>query len=280
MPFKNIAVFIDDSPASRARATYAVRLALRYHAHLVGIFAVPPGWTHDPSASFVRGRDAIRALIDQHEAEEVRATTTANGTFESVAGREGISFEFRIIRDLNASDDAIFHSLHADLVLIGDPRPGGLPDDRSAETMLLATGVPILIVPNSWSTKTIGENVLIAWNASREARRAITDALPLLQNARAVSVVVVDAQRNARHGQEPGADIALYLSRHGVNVTVNQARSDGRSVAQAIADHALLIGADLLVLGAYSHSRSREALFGGVTRSFLKTVSIPLFIAH
>jgi nucleotide-binding universal stress UspA family protein len=280
MPFKNIAVFIDDSPASQVRATYAVKLALRYHAHLVGIFAAPPGWTHDPSASFIRGRDAIRALIDRHAAEELRAKTVANKHFESAAGREGVSFEFRMIPDINASDEALVHSLHADLVVIGHPRPGGLPDDWSAETMLLATGVPVLIVPNSWSTETIGATVLVAWNASREARRAIADAIPLLQNARAVSVIVVDAQRNARHGQEPGADIALYLSRHGINVTVDQARSDGRSVAQAIADHALLIGADLLVLGAYSHSRSREALFGGVTRSFLKTAAFPLFIAH
>lgn len=280
MPLKNIAVFVDVSRASFVRVTYAVRLALRYHAHLVGIFVVPFGWTHDPSASFIRGREAIRALIERQKAQELRTTATASERFENTAGREGVSFEFRMIRAADISDDALFHSLHADLVLVGHPKPGGLPDDWSAESLMLATGVPVLIVPNNWTAGTIAENILVAWNASREARRAITDAIPLLQRARTVSIVVVDAQTNARHGQEPGADIALYLSRHGVNVTVEQLRSDGRSIAHTIMDRALLVAADLIVLGAYSHSRSREALFGGVTRSLLKTAAIPLFIAH
>lgn len=280
MPLKNIAVFVDVSRASLVRATYAISLALRYHAHLVGIFVVPLGWTHDPSASFIRGRDAIRALIERQRTQEVKATATASERFEGAAGREGISFEFRMIRATDTSDDALFHSLHADLVLVGHPKPGGLPDDWSAESMLLATGVPVLIVPNSWNAGTIAENILVAWNASREARRAIADAIPLLLRARTVSIIVVDAHMNARHGQEPGADIALYLSRHGISVTVEQVRSDGRSIARAITDHALTVGADLLVLGAYSHSRSREALFGGVTRSLLQTAAIPLFIAH
>nr|WP_244646243.1 universal stress protein [Bradyrhizobium campsiandrae] len=280
MPLKNIAVFVDVSRASLIRATYAVRLALRYHAHLVGIFVVPLGWTLDPSASFIRGRDAIRALIERQRAQEFRTTATASERFENEAGREGISFEFRMIRATDTSDDALFHSLHADLVLVGHPKPGGLPDDWSAETMLLATGVPVLIVPNGWTAGTIAENVVVAWNASREARRAITDAIPLLQKARTVSIIVVDAEANTNHGQEPGADIALYLSRHGINVMVEQVRSDGRSIAGTIMDRALLLGADLLVLGAYSHSRSREVLFGGVTRSLLKSAAIPLFIAH
>lgn len=105
VPLKNIAVFVDVSRASLVRATYAVRLALRYHAHLVGVFVVPLGWTLDPSTSFIRGRDAIRALIERQRAQELRTTATASERFENEAGREGISFEFRMIRATDTSDD-------------------------------------------------------------------------------------------------------------------------------------------------------------------------------
>lgn len=277
MSLKNIAVFLDEPPAGSVRAGYAVRLALRYRAHLVGIFVTPSEWPH---ASYLRGHDAIAQMIEEQRAKEARTVASASGRFESVAEQEGISFEFRTIRPSDIADDALFHSLHADIVMVGHPKPGGLPEYQSAESMLLATGVPVLIVPDRWNAGTIAENILVAWNATREARRAITDAMPLLQKARTVSVIVVNAHTNARHGQEPGADVALYLSRHGVNVTVERVRSDGRPVAQAIMDYALLARSDLLVLGAYSHARSREALFGGVTRSLLKSAAIPLFIAH
>ena len=277
MSLKNIAVFLNEPPAGSVCAGYAVRLALRYRAHLVGIFVTPSEWPH---ASYVRGHDAIAQMIEEQRAMEARSAASASERFECVAEREGISFEFRSIRPSDSADDALFHSLHADLVLVGHPKPGGLPEYRSAESMLLATGVPVLIVPDRWNSGTIAENIFVAWNATREARRAIADAMPLLQNARMVSVIVVDAHTNARHGQEPGADIALYLSRRGVNVTVERVSSDGRPVAQVIMDAALQARADLLVFGAYSHARSREVLFGGVTRSLLKSATIPIFIAH
>jgi nucleotide-binding universal stress UspA family protein len=244
MSLKNIAVFVDVSSDSLVRAAYAVRLALRRHAYLIGIFVILLGWSDDPTASYVRGRNAIRELIERQRVEEVRATATASELFKRAAEREGISFEFRLIRASDAADAPLFHSLHADLVLVRHPPPGGLPNDSSAESMLLATGVPILIVPDRWNAGTTAEKVLVAWNASREARRAVTDAMPLLQKAHSVSILVVDAQTNARLGQEPGADIALYLSRHGANVTVTQVCSNGRSVAQAITEYASLVGAD------------------------------------
>lgn len=120
----------------------------------------------------------------------------------------------------------------------------------------------------------------IAWNASREARRALTDALPLLKAAQSVSVVVVDPQDNPSHGEEPGADIAQHLCRHGVNARVEQLKSNGLAVADVIRNAAMAANHDLIVLGAYSHSRSRELFFGGVTRSLLKDILVPTLIAH
>lgn len=279
MAIKNIAVFVEPSRAGAARARYAVELALRHGSHLIGIFVAPSGWHGDPAESFVRGSEAIQRLIERHKAAEIAISSTASQSFDAAIRRAEISFEFRIIREIDA-DDVKLHSLHADLVIVGDPRPGGLPDNWSAETLLLATGVPFLILPDGWKAGTIAERVLVAWNASREARRAVWDSLSLLTTAQSVSVVIVDPQKNPRHGDEPGADVATYLSRHDVRVTVEQMDSNGSAVADVISDYADRNKIDLIVLGAYSHARSREIIFGGVTRSLLKSATIPILIAH
>jgi nucleotide-binding universal stress UspA family protein len=122
--------------------------------------------------------------------------------------------------------------------------------------------------------------VLLAWNASREARRAISDALPILIAAQSVAVVVVDLAEIVSHGEEPGADIAHFLSRHGVIAYVEQLSSSEASVAETIFNFATRDKVDLSVLGAYSHSQTREMLFGGVTRSLLNSVTISTLIAH
>ncbi|WP_298362067.1 universal stress protein [uncultured Bradyrhizobium sp.] len=279
MAIKNIAVFVEPSRTGAARARYAVELARRHGAHLIGIFAAPPGWNADPTESFVRGTEAIPRLIERHKAAEIAISSAANQSFEAATKRADISFEFRIIREKDV-DDAKLHSLYTDLIIVGAPRPGGLPNYWSVETLLLTTGVPFLMLPDAWKAGTIAERVLVAWNASREARRAVSDSLSLLMAAQSVSVVVVDPWADPRHGEEPGADIALYLSRHGVNVDVVQLKSQGQPIEAVILGHALRIDADLIVLGAYSHSRTREFIFGGVTRFLLQDSPLPLLIAH
>ncbi|MCG6206526.1 universal stress protein [Rhodopseudomonas sp. HC1] len=146
--------------------------------------------------------------------------------------------------------------------------------------MLLSSGVPHLIVPQGWHDGPVATKVLLAWNGSREARRAITDSLPILKAAESVAVVVIDAGKNPLHGPEPGADIAHLLSRHGVTARVEQLQSKGTPVADVIRRFAADDRSDLIVLGAFSHSPKRELLFGGVTRSLLGVVTIPMLIAH
>ena len=107
-----------------------------------------------------------------------------------------------------------------------------MPVQWSAEALLLATGVPFILLPESWNASA-AEHVVVAWNASREARRAISDALPLLVEAKSVTFLLVDAEKNPRHGEEPGADIAHYLSRHGAKVAVRQMASNGASRSRA-----------------------------------------------
>lgn len=279
MPFKSIAVFVDPSPAGEARTAYAVRMASRHAAHLIGVFAVPSCWGDSPAESFVRGQQAVREIIASHQSSEAAAADAANRSFSACCSREDISFEFRSFRQDDVNDSAALNSLHADLVIVGGSQPGGLPRDRSAEALLLATGVPFLLLPGPWAGP-VAEHVVVAWNASREARRAIADALPLLVGALSVIVLVVDPQKNPRHGEEPGADVAHYLTRHGARVVVEQVPSHGDPVAKIILAHAERHNADLIVVGAYSHARTAEMIFGGVTRSLLRDAAIPLLIAH
>ncbi|WP_371420019.1 universal stress protein [Tardiphaga sp.] len=137
-----------------------------------------------------------------------------------------------------------------------------------------------LIVPEEWKFDRIGEHVTIGWNASQQARRAVIDALPLLKDAISVSVVIVDPETNDSHGQQPGSDIARYLARHGAAVTVAQTASNGETIANALLRQARDCESDLIVIGAYSHSRTGELIFGGVTRSLTRHVAIPTLIAH
>lgn len=285
MAFKTIAAFVDASEAGRVRIKYAVKLALQQNAHLVGIF-VPFDPPRSSTESYVRGSGAIHEMLEKYEMEKATAVREANAAFRDAALRHDVSHEFRALRSLDAVDHVSLHSLHADLVIVGHPRPGGLPENWSPEAMLFAAGVPLLIVPdtNQPSEKrrptTPPDNVMVAWNVSSVARRAIADAMPLLTAARSVHLVTVNPGANTLHGEEPGADIGLYLSRHGVNVTVEAILSAKNSVAETISEYATNGGYDLVVLGAYGHSRSRERMFGGVTKSLLRTVPVPLFISR
>ncbi len=279
MPFKSIAVFVDATPAGEARTTYAARMAFHYGAHLVGIFTVPSISGGSPAESFVQGRQAVRQVIAGHKAKEAAAIDAAKRSFSLACTREDISFEFRFLHQDDFHDGAALNSLHTDLVIAGSPRLGGLPGDWSAAALLLATGVPFLLLPEPWSG-VAAEHVVVAWNASREARRAITDALPCLVTAQSVTILVVDPERNPRHGEEPGADVAHYLARHGARVVVEQVQSHGEPIAKIILAYAERHKTDLIVVGAYSHPRTTEMLFGGVTRSLLRDAAVPLLIAH
>ncbi len=279
MSLKSIAVFVEPTPSGEARTGYAARLAQRHGAHLIGIFMAPALFAGSTAESFVMGRGAVREVIFQHKVKERETIELAERSLSAICGREEISFEFRCLSQDDCSDNVALNSLHTDLVIAGVARDGAMPVRWSPEALLLATGVPLILLPEKWDSSSI-EHVVLAWNASREARRAIADALPLLVEAKSVTILTVDAESNPRHGEEPGADIAHYLSRHNVNVVVKQTSSHGQPVASAILQYAREHAADLVVIGAYSRPRTAEMIFGGVTRSLLHEAAVPLLIAH
>lgn len=220
-----------------------------------------------------------------HEEARRRAEALADRLREHSARHE-LPIEIRVAEavSLYPQNTAAMHARYADLtVLPGMPRDG-------AETMyvhdhfhdiLRKSGRPVLVVPDGSSAQLPPKRAVIAWKPTREASRAVADALPLLAQAEQVDVLVIDPMvGEAAHGGEPGADIAAHLARHGLKVEVETRPSMNFSVAYALLEHARRVGADLLVCGGYGHSRLREAVLGGTTRELLQTAHLPVLFSH
>jgi nucleotide-binding universal stress UspA family protein len=171
---------------------------------------------------------------------------------------------------------------YADLTVLG-------PDLLTSETLkekviegaLFSSGRPLLLIPKGARATLKPKRVLVAWDASLEASRALRESLDILSGADEVHIVMVDPIEDERHhGAEPGADVASYLSRHGVKVAVDRLPSSNHSIADVLRQHAVDTGAELMVMGAYGHSRLRERIFGGVTRSMIENPGLPIIMAR
>jgi nucleotide-binding universal stress UspA family protein len=203
--------------------------------------------------------------------------------FEHIAGLHGVSAEWRETPEGADADPAV-HARYADIAILGQLDPdSGEPDmiRPRPEQVTLASGRPILVVPYAGSFPNLGRRVVIGWNASREAARAVNDAMPLLTAAEIVSILTIDPREGPRaHGELPGADISLHLARHGVEAEIERMVSADLPVGEALLSRAADLGADLLVMGAYGHSRARELVLGGATRSLLRSMTLPVLMSH
>ncbi|RWB26009.1 MAG: universal stress protein [Mesorhizobium sp.] len=171
---------------------------------------------------------------------------------------------------------------YADLTVIG---PNVLADetlrDKTIEGVLFSSGKPLLLVPDGSSPTLKPKHVLVGWDSSIEASRVVRESLDILVGANDVHLTLIDpVEGEGHHGAEPGADAAAYLARHGAKVTVDRLPSFNRSDAEVLRQHAIDVSADLVVMGAYGHSRLRERIFGGVTKSMLDGPSLPVLVAR
>lgn len=171
---------------------------------------------------------------------------------------------------------------YADLTFVGpELLSGGTLRDKTIEGALFSSGKPMLLSPLGARPTLRPRNVMVAWDSRIEASRAVREAIDILTAADDVHLVLVDPlEGEGRQGEEPGADIATYLARHGAKVTVDRLPSSGQKVADVLKRHASDMSAELIVMGAYGHSRLRERIFGGVTKSILEDVSIPVLMAR
>lgn len=277
--YKTIVVHVDDGPQLPVRLAVAAHLARLHAGHLVGSAV-----TGISQRDFMMLGMAPMAALPDPDFDRLRERATAQlQSFGALMERLGVpSWEQRIVED-DAEHALLLESHYADLLVLSRGAPARsrlrLASDLPEYVALHCTR-PVLVVPEDYAAEAVGSTIVIDWNASMEASRAISGALPLLQTARSVLVALVNADElTERHGELPGADLAAYLARHGVAVDVVRERSDA-GAAPALLGLAHDAGADLLVAGAYGHSRYREWIAGGITRALLERMTIPLMMAH
>ena len=280
MNFKTILVHLDHSQRSPVRAALAARWARAHVSHLVGL--VPTG-LYDG----VIPADAIATGMGSYIAESAdylrrRAEGIAREFREHVAGPEPLSYEVRLA-DGTTVDAVVRHSRASDLVVLGQNEDPGTPDTTVralAEQVLTALGRPVLIVPSVGAFDAMPGNVVVAWDGSREAAVALQAALPALRRAARVTLVSLRHPRDEDDAQQlllP--EITHYLLRHGVQAGTEM-QVTGIDIADALLSRLCDLGADLLVMGGYSHSRLRERVLGGVTRQILAQMTVPVLLAH
>ncbi len=278
MAYKTLLVHCDAAKNVAHRLGVAAEMAERHGAHLVGFHARPPF----ESPAFFDGGFPMDNLYKSYEASAKADQDAAAAAFEKAIKGRHLSTEWRVV-DGYVENELAVQARYADLLVLGQADPDGdLPTPADLpEAVALASGRPALVVPHIGVATAPGRTVLLCWNASREAARATSEALPVLKAADKVIVLVIDAKAShAGHGAEPGADAATWLARHGVKVTVQRdtAADDdvGATILSRAADHA----ADLIVMGLYGHSRLREMVLGGASRTLLGSMTVPVLMAH
>ena len=281
MGLKDILVHLDGTAQAATRLAVAAELARRHGAHLTGLYVVdvmlPIMAAADAGSGAVLGE-----LLDRMRHDALAEAAKVEAGFQETLRREGIAGEWRLAEGATPEHVAL-HARYADLCVLGQEDPDGTQQAATAtlEAALFDSGRPVLVIPYAGSFETIGSRVLVGWNASAQAARAVHDALPLVRPGGSVTISAVNPRRGIdAHGDEPGADIARHLARHGLTVQVEHTVAPEIGAGDMLLNRASELSADLLVMGAYGHSRLRETILGGVTRTLLRQMTIPVLMAH
>jgi nucleotide-binding universal stress UspA family protein len=270
---KDIVVKLSFAAFDHAGA-YAIALAAAFEAHLTGIaFAYEPEILPDPS-----GPGSGRFLRIREENEEAAAAAAAQ--FEKEAANAGVTASARAVTTTISGGYDLFGRVarRFDLAVVGQDNP----DQEQSETLvaegaLFESGRPLVMVPYIHKKGLKLDRVMVCWDGSRPAARAIADAMPLLTRARQVDVVIVE---QAKSDEMPGADVAEHLARHGLKVAIQRISRGDIDIKDVLLNYAADSVADLVVMGGYGHSRMRELILGGVTRGMLASMTLPTLLSH
>jgi|APTNR8051073442_1049403.scaffolds.fasta_scaffold10900_3 nucleotide-binding universal stress UspA family protein len=278
MGLKDLLVYVDNGHHCPARLDAAISLAQSHDAHLIGLYAIMPPIIPE----YIRAQ--IGDEILKHQADlALAAAGEAEALFDASTKKAGINAEWRLVKGPPLAV-ASLHARYADVAIVGQRDPSGedAPDDPTMPDQLILTiGRPVLVVPHAGHFPVIGERIMVAWDASRLATRAINDALPFLTTAKHVIVMAINPERGTEgHGDIPSADICLHLARHGVHAEAQHVFADDMGVGEMLLSRAADEGIDLIVMGAYGHARWREVVLGGATRHMLSHMTRPVLMSH
>jgi nucleotide-binding universal stress UspA family protein len=277
--YKTILVHIDNSVRCPVRIEIAAKLARDHSGHLIGLYAALK-----PEIPGYMQADLSPSVANEVDAMARSAEEDARTMFQSRVAALGLTAtEWRIL-DGDPARATVLQARHSDLVVLGQANP----NDRQAgvrrdfpEQVILACGRPVLIAPYAGQFASVGQNVLVAWNMTREATRAVSDALPLLKRAHRVTAITVEqGARDLRDPVLPENEIWQYFARHGIDVETTQTVAEDGDIGASVLSRAADLGIDLIVMGAYGHARVREMILGGASRTILQSMTVPTLMSH
>jgi nucleotide-binding universal stress UspA family protein len=284
--FQDLLVYQDETPAAANALVYAEAIAAAADGHVTGLmfgFMSPY-----PATIYMEATPDIWLAAQQRASEEADAVEKrlkAKLAFSTM----GTELRRKDVMGGEAGSILAVHCRYADVMVLGWSRKGGTKDGKRDGSeferdlfrgVLFESGRPVILVPETYKAKEAPRRILVAWSPERETTRAVHDALPLLHGADLVTILVVAEGRNINGEEDAGADIARHLARHDVKTEVKHVPSGGRTAQLVIADEARYLGADLIVMGGYGHSRLSEWILGGVTRDMMDDLKTPVLMAH
>lgn len=281
MSYKDLLVHLDDSEICAERVEAAVALAKREGARITGI-----ALALESTISTYIGIDFPSSLTEAQQEIVQKAAESAVEKFETTAKEAGVEFTSRIIKCQGTKAPArmAFFARHADLIFVGQPQPDAKGKDFQEsllEHVLHNSGRPVYVVPYIGRYNAKVRRAVIAWDGGKKAVRAVNDAIPMLKARKEVDVLVINPKtRSDDFGGSQGENLVAHLERYGVNAKVVVRVNSEISVDTVIQNHISDSGADLLVMGAFGHSRLREKAFGGVTESILHQMIVPVLMSE
>lgn len=288
MPIRSIVVHIEDGAAGAQRIDASTALAHGLGAHLKGVYAIEPmlpkmavSGSGIPAGTQPEAYEMQRHLR-RHQHENLEGAKNCEQRFRRITQSADVDSEWQ--SEPGEADEVLARcALYADLIVIGQQH--GDESESStrdlADKLVLETGCPLLVIPTRCKSRILGDRISVAWNPDCQAQRALHAALPLLKRARRVEVITVNGQRNSlEQGPPMSGELRKYLARHGIPADHCRLSRNGQKIGDTLLSRAAAIDADLIVMGAYHHSRLREILLGGVTRHLLRHASLPMLISH
>jgi nucleotide-binding universal stress UspA family protein len=274
---KDVVVNLAGGQTADVAADYAISMGRTYGAHIVGV-----AFVYEPviPGSLLGGIPTD--LIEAQRDENAKAAKAAVARFEAATAGAGVSAEARLLDASIAGAADLFGRIarRFDVAVVGQARhEQGASEELLIEGALFGSGRPVIIVPQTLRQSLNFDGIMVCWDGSRPAARAIGDAIPFLTRAKSIEIVVVTGEHD-KSGEITGANMKRHLARHGINVEIKRVTAGSVDVQGAILSHAHDSGADFIVMGAYGHSRLREFILGGVTRSILKSMPVPVLMSH
>lgn len=282
MPLKSLLVHLDPTGHSLQRLQAAVAMAARHHARLTGLYVKDLSvaqLTQQRAAELgLYPADELNRVIGSFDTAIETAAATAREQFERATQAAGVQAEW--LCEAGKADEIVpLRARSVDLCILGHWKPEveNLPYlPRLVEQVLFLSGRPTLIIPGTDGTTDPGRHVLVGWDGSRAAARAVHDALPIIAAAEHTTVLTV----NATEGDgASGEDIMRHFNAHGATATTVCIQAETSDIGEAILRHAESIKADMIVAGCYGHSRLHELILGGVTRTLLRQITLPVLMS-